>query len=194
MAQERRPAHRKRKPEMTPERYEELKNYIRGTISADMAPEAMQKAFMERFGKEKFTDIEKAMAEVNAELEAERGKPAMVLLPEGFDLLDLPAGSYQGALTVIDKGIIKCVSETLKRLSEGFDREAKWFAREVQEAKDGDYDESDKDFYTLLPFRKNADLHLSNLERGAEMISQIVAQLTLIGEQFNIPEKTEAAE
>ncbi|WP_035219074.1 hypothetical protein, partial [Agrobacterium tumefaciens] len=135
---------------MTPERYEELKNYIRETISVDMAPEAMQKAFMERFGKEKFTDIEKAMAEVNAELETERGKPAMVLLPEGFDLMDLPAGSYKGSLTVIDQGIIKCVSETLKRLSEGFDKEAKWFAKEVQEARDNDYDESDKDFYSLL--------------------------------------------
>ncbi|CDN96065.1 hypothetical protein [Agrobacterium tumefaciens] len=69
-----------------------------------------------------------------------------------------------------------------------------WFAKEVQEARDNDYDESDKDFYSLLPFRKNADLHLSNLERGSEMLSQIVVQLTLIGEQFNIPAKTEAAE
>jgi hypothetical protein len=179
---------------MTPERYDELKNYIRETASVELAPEVRERLFVQRFGKEKFTDIERAVAEVNAELEAERGKPAMVLLPEGFDLLDLPAGSYKGSLTVIDQGIITCVSETLKRLSEGFDKEAKWFAKEVQEAKDNDYDESDKDFYSLLPFRKNADLHLSNLERGAEMISQIVAQLTLIGEQFNIPEKTEAAE
>ncbi|MEH3108997.1 MAG: hypothetical protein PGN22_02700 [Agrobacterium cavarae] len=179
---------------MTPERYEELKNYIRETSGVEMEPAERTKAFSERFGKEKFTEIEKAIKEVSAELEAEREKPTMVLLPEGFELLSLPPGAYQGSLSVIDQAILKCVSETLKNLSEGFGKEAKWFASEVQEAKGCDFEGCDMEFYSLQPFRKNADLHLSNLERGSEMLSQIVAQLTLLGEQFTIPESAEAAE
>ena len=179
---------------MTPERFEEMKNYIRKTTGVEMDQDERLKAFGSMFGDATFPEIDKALADISAEIEAERNKPAMVLLPEGFDLLALSPGAYQGSLSIIDKGILKCVSETLNRLADGFGREAKWFASEVEEAKDCEYEGDDKDFYSLQPFRKQADIHLQNLERGSELLSQIVAQLTLIGEQFNIPAKTEAAE
>jgi hypothetical protein len=158
-----------------PERYEEMKTYIRDTRAAGMPDEKWRSQFMERFGKATIPEAERAMAELDAEAKAEY-QPDADMMVEVLSRLRTIAKVLQREHDWLKPKVDYC--RKIDDDSIAYEIAQKW----IDEAETAEKRAEDN----LVLQRKQTDTHLENIRRGAEFITDIVETLKLV---FSVEEK-----
>lgn len=171
---------------MTPERNEELKNFIRscqGMKSADI----LAKIVVDLPGTT-IMELEEALADVDStEFEDDNAVTVDVLAlgPDGVEKVGL--GLHISKLSKVDQNNVESIQRTLDLFENVFAQQEAWFAAEIKSSID-DYGPISEDnlCHTLVLTDQEAERHRRNLEAAVSLTQQMKVLVGMMGKPMMV--------